>query len=113
MKHTIDIKSTRAPGHGFSKGSGFVHGKKTLGFFGLKESVSFTVNNKLIRTLISHLSDTRHGGITEDSALVNLYKGCGPGEAQQQKHEQLQNVLGHILDRGFFGRRLYHDRCSR
>ena len=53
------------------------------------------LHNKLIRTLISQLSDTRHGGITEK--LVDLYKRCG--EVQQPSDEQLQNTLRDILDR--------------
>ena len=52
-------------------------------------------HNKLIRTLISQLSDTRHGGITE--RLADLYKRCG--EVQQPSDEQLQNVLRDILDK--------------
>ena len=48
----------------------------------------------LIRTLISQLSDTRHGGITEK--LADLYKSCG--EVQQPSDEELQNVLRDILD---------------
>ena len=39
MKRAINVKSTPAPG--FSKGSGSVCGEKALGFFGLRESVSF------------------------------------------------------------------------
>jgi hypothetical protein len=42
MKRTINVKTTPAPG--FSKGSGFMRGKKTLGFSGLREIVSFTVH---------------------------------------------------------------------
>ena len=52
------------------------------------------LHNKLIRTLISQLSDTRHGGITEK--LADLYKRCG--EVQQPSDEQLQNVLRDILN---------------
>jgi hypothetical protein len=39
MKRAINIKTT--PALGFSRGSGSVSGKKSLGFFGLRESVSF------------------------------------------------------------------------
>ena len=46
MKRAIDVKSTPAPG--FLKGSGSVYGKKTLGFFGLRESVSFSVRRRFI-----------------------------------------------------------------
>ena len=53
------------------------------------------LHNMLIRTLISQLSDTRHGGITEK--LADLYKSCG--EIQQPSDEDLQNVLCQILDR--------------
>ena len=42
MKQAINIKSTPAPG--FSKASGSVYDKKTLGFFGLRENVSFFVH---------------------------------------------------------------------
>ena len=52
------------------------------------------LHNMLIRTLISQLSDTRHGGITEK--LADLYKFCG--EVQQPSDEELQNVLRDILD---------------
>ena len=53
------------------------------------------LHNKLIRTLISQLSDTRHGGMNEK--LVDLYKSCG--EFQQPSDEDLQNVLRDILNR--------------
>jgi hypothetical protein len=42
MKLARDIKPT--PASGFSKRSGFVLGKRTLGFFGLRERVSFFVH---------------------------------------------------------------------
>ena len=42
MRRAINVKSTHAPG--FSKGSGSARGKKTLGFFGLRGSVSFSVS---------------------------------------------------------------------
>ena len=45
--------------------------------------------------MISQLSDTQHGGITEK--LANLYKRCG--EVRQPSDEQLENVLRDILDR--------------
>jgi hypothetical protein len=72
---------------------------KSLGiayfFFDGRDSQNeLQLHNKLIRTLISQLSDTRHGGITEE--LENLYKRCG--EVQQPTDEQLQNVLRDILD---------------
>jgi hypothetical protein len=53
------------------------------------------LHNKLIRTLISQLTDTRHGGMSE--TLADLYKRCG--EVQQPSDEQLQNVLHGILDK--------------
>ena len=53
------------------------------------------LHNKLIRSLISQLSDTRHGGITLQ--LLDLYKCCG--EVQQPSDEELQNVLRDILNR--------------
>ena len=76
--------------------------KKSLGigyfFFDGRDSQSeLQLHNKLIRTLISQLSDRRHGGITEDSELANLYNRCG--EFQQPSDEQLQNVLRDILDK--------------
>ena len=63
-------------------------------FDGRDSQKELQLHNKLIRTLISQLSDTRHGGITE--ALADLYKRCG--EVQQPSDEQLQNVLRDILD---------------
>ena len=64
-------------------------------FFDRRDSQKeLQLHNKLIQTLISQLSDTWHGGITEK--LVDLYKHCG--EVQQQSDEQLQNVLCNILD---------------
>jgi hypothetical protein len=51
------------------------------------------LHNKLIRSLISQLSDTRHGGIPVE--LADLYKNCG---VQQPSDDQLQNVLRDILD---------------
>ena len=64
-------------------------------FDGRDSQKELQLHNKLIRTLISQLSDTRHGGITEE--LADLYKRCG--EVQQPSDEQLQNVLRDILDR--------------
>ena len=64
-------------------------------FDGRDSQKELQLHNKLMRTLISQLSDTRHGGITEK--LVDLYKRCG--EVQQPSDEQLQNVLSDILDR--------------
>jgi hypothetical protein len=65
-------------------------------FDGRDSQNELQLHNKLIRTLISQLSDARHGGITEDSVLAKLYKRCG--EVQQPTDEQLQNVLRDILD---------------
>ena len=64
-------------------------------FDGRDSQKELQLHNKLIRTLISQLSDTRHGGITEK--LADLYNRCG--EAQQPSDEQLQNVLRDIFDR--------------
>ena len=64
-------------------------------FDGRDSQKELQLHSKLIRTLISQLSDTRHGGITEK--LVDLYKRCG--EVQQPSDEQLQNVLRDILDK--------------
>jgi hypothetical protein len=64
-------------------------------FDGRDSQKELQLHNKLIRTLISQLSDTRHGGITEN--LADLYKRCG--EVQQPSDEQLQNVLRDMLDR--------------
>ena len=64
-------------------------------FDGRDSRKELQLHNSLIRTLISQLSDTRHGGITEK--LVDLYNSCG--EAQQPSDEELQNVLRDILHR--------------
>ena len=64
-------------------------------FDGRSSDNELQLHNKLIRTLISQLSDTRHGGMSEK--LADLYKRCG--EVQQPSDEQLQNVLRDILDR--------------
>ena len=64
-------------------------------FDGRDSQKELQLHNKFIRALISQLSDTRHGGITEK--LVDLYKSCG--ETQQPSDEELQNVLRDILDR--------------
>jgi hypothetical protein len=64
-------------------------------FFDRRDSQKeLQLHNKLIRTLISQLSDSRHGGMTKN--LADLYKQCG--EVQQPSDEQLQNVLRDILD---------------
>ena len=63
-------------------------------FDGRDSQNDLQLHNKLLRTLISQLSDSRHGGITEK--LADLYKYCG--EVQQPSDEQLQNVLRDILD---------------
>ena len=64
-------------------------------FDGRDSDNKLQLHNKLIRALISQLSDARHGGITEK--LAELYKSCG--EIHQPSDEELQNVLCHILDR--------------
>jgi methionine synthase II (cobalamin-independent) len=64
-------------------------------FDGRDSQKELQLHDKLIRILISQLSDTRHGGATEN--LADLYKRCG--EVQQPSDEQLQNVLRDILDR--------------
>ena len=64
-------------------------------FVGRDSDKELQLHNRLIRALISQLSDARHGGITEK--LVDLYKSCG--EIQQPSDEQLQNVLRDILHR--------------
>ena len=63
-------------------------------FDGRGSDKELQLHNMLIRTLISQLSDTRHGGITEK--LVHLYKSTG--EVEQPSDEELQNVLRDILD---------------
>ena len=64
-------------------------------FDGMDCQKELQLHNSLIRTLISQLSDTRHGGITLQ--LLDLYKCCR--EVQQPSDEELQNVLRDILDR--------------
>ena len=64
-------------------------------FDGRDSQKELQLHNKLIRALISQLSDARHGGITEN--LADLYKSCG--EIQQPSDEDLHNVLRDILDR--------------
>ena len=64
-------------------------------FDGRDSQYELRLHNKLIRALISQLSDARHGGITEK--LADLYKSSG--EIQQPSDEQLENVLCDILDR--------------
>ena len=63
-------------------------------FDGRDSQIELQLHNKLIRTLISQLSDTRHGGITEK--LADLYERCG--KLQQPSDEQLQNVLRDIFN---------------
>ena len=64
-------------------------------FDGRDSQKDLQLHSKLIRALISQLSDARHGGITEK--LADLYKSCG--EIQQPSDEELQNVLHDILNR--------------
>ena len=64
-------------------------------FDGRDSQKELQLHNKLIRALISQLSNTWHGGITEK--LVDLYKSCG--EIHQPSDEDLQHVLRDILDR--------------
>ena len=64
-------------------------------FDGRDSQKELQLHNKLVRSLISQLSDTRHGGIT--NKLADLYKCCG--EVQQPSDEELQNVLRDILER--------------
>ena len=64
-------------------------------FDGRDSQKELQLHNKLIRSLISQLSNTQHGGITE--GLVDLYQYCG--EVQEPSDEQLQTVLDDILDR--------------
>ena len=64
-------------------------------FDGRDSQKDLQLHNKLIRSLISQLSDAQHGGITEK--LADLYKRCG--DVRQPSDEQLQNVLCDILDR--------------
>jgi hypothetical protein len=64
-------------------------------FDGRDSQKELQLHNKLIRSLISQLSDAQHGGITQK--LADLYKHCG--EVRQPSDEQLQNVLRDILDK--------------
>jgi len=64
-------------------------------FDGRDSQQELQLHNKLIRSLILQLSDSRHGGPTDK--LVNLYKSCG--EVQQPLDEQLHKVLLDILKR--------------
>ena len=64
-------------------------------FDGRDSQKDLQLHNMLIRSLISQLSDTQHGGITEK--LADLYKRCGG--IRQPSDVQLQNVLRDILDR--------------
>ena len=63
-------------------------------FDGRDSQKDLQLHNMLIRSLISQLSDTQHGGITEK--LADLYKRCGG--IRQPSDVQLQNVLRDILD---------------
>ena len=62
-------------------------------FDGRDGQTELQLHNKLIRSLISQLSDTRHGGIPVK--LKELYEKCGD---QQPLDDQLQDTLRHILD---------------
>ena len=64
-------------------------------FDGRDSQNDLQLHNMLIRSLISQLSDTQHGGITEK--LADLYKRCG--KVRQPSDVQLQDVLRDILDR--------------
>ena len=64
-------------------------------FDGRDSQKDLQLHNMLIRSLISQLSDTQHGGITEK--LADLYKRCG--KVRQPSDVQLQDVLRDILDR--------------
>ena len=62
-------------------------------FDGRDGQTELQLHNKLIRSLISQLSDTRHGGIPVK--LKELHEKCG---VQQPLDDQLQDILRHILD---------------
>ena len=62
-------------------------------FDGRDGQTELQLHNKFIRSLISQLSDTRHGGIPVK--LKELYEKCGD---QQPLDDQLQDTLRHILD---------------
>jgi hypothetical protein len=62
-------------------------------FDGRDGQIELQLHNKLIRSLISQLSDTRHGGIPEK--LAELHKKCGD---QQPLDDELQDILRHILN---------------
>ena len=64
-------------------------------FDGSDSQKELQLHNKLIRTLISQLCDSLHGGISEK--LADLYKHCG--EVQQPSNEELHNVLYDILEK--------------
>ena len=53
MKRAIEVKSAPAPG--FSTGNDSVCGKKALGFFGSKESVSFSIVFAILNLHVQHL----------------------------------------------------------
>ena len=63
-------------------------------FDGRDSQKGLQLHNNLIRSLISQLTDTQHGGITEK--LADLYKHY---EVRQPSDEQLENILRDILDR--------------
>ena len=62
-------------------------------FDGRDSQKELQLHDKLIRALISQLSDARHGGITD--ILTNLYKSCGG--IQQPSDEELENILLQFL----------------
>ena len=62
-------------------------------FDGRDGQTELQLHNKFIRSLISQLSDTRHGGIPV--RLKELYEKCGN---QQPLDDQLQDTLRHILE---------------
>ena len=62
-------------------------------FDGRDGQTELQLHHKFIRSLISQLSDTRHGGIPVK--LKKLYEKCGD---QQPLDIQLQDTLRHILE---------------
>jgi hypothetical protein len=62
-------------------------------FDGRDGQTELQLHNKLIRSLISQFSDTRHGGIPTE--LADLYKNCG---VQQPLDDQLHDTLRDILN---------------
>jgi hypothetical protein len=69
------------------------HGVAYFFFDGRDGQTELQLHNKLIRSLISQLSDTCHGGIPTE--LADLYKKCG---VQQPLDDQLQDTLRDILN---------------